>query len=159
MSHPIVPTHAIRHPRAPRSARGAGGFSLVELMIAVFIISVLTALAYSAYQDSVVRSRRAAASACLVEVQQFMERFRTTNLRYDVARNGTAVPAPACGAGADVTNFYTIDFSAAPTATAYTVRATPTGGQLAQDTKCGTLTLNQAAVRTKSGTGTLDDCW
>jgi len=156
MSHRTAPTHAPRLPRASRSARG---FSLVELMIAVFIISVLTALAYSAYQDSVVRSRRAAASACLVEVQQFMERFRTTNLRYDIARNGAAVPAPACGAGADVTNFYNIDFSVAPTATAYTVRATPTGGQLAQDTRCGTLTLNQAAVRTKSGTGTLDECW
>ena len=159
MSHRIVSTRAPRLPRAPRSARGARGFSLVELMIAVFIIGVLTAVAYNAYQDSVVRSRRAAASACLVEVQQFMERFRTTNLRYDVARNGTAVPAPACGAGADVTNFYVIDFSVAPTATAYTVRATPTGGQLAQDTRCGTLTLNQAAVRTRSGTGTLDDCW
>ena len=159
MSHETAIPRATRHPHVPRSPRGAGGFSLIELLIAVFIIGVLTALAYSTYQDSIVRSRRAAASACLIEVQQFMERFRTTNLRYDVARGGGAVPAPACGAGADVTNFYNIDFSVAPTATTYTVRATPTGGQLAQDTKCGTLTLNQAAVRTKSGTGTLDECW
>lgn len=147
-----------RH-RMPSGARSVAGFSLIELMIAVFIISILTAFAYSAYQDSIVRSRRAAASACLVEVQQFMERFRTTNLRYDVDRGGAAVPAPTCGAGADVTNFYNLTFSVAPTATAYTVQAAPMGGQAARDTLCGTLSLNQAAVRTKSGTGTLDECW
>ena len=46
----------------------------------------------------------------------------------------------------------------AETANTFTVTAAPQGGQT-KDTRCGTLTLNQAGQKTKSGTGELSDCW
>jgi len=39
------------------------------------------------------------------------------------------------------------------------LQAIPQGSQASKDTKCGTLTLNQAGAKTESGTGTVSDCW
>lgn len=147
-----------KRPQFAPSARQTG-FTLVELLIVVFIISVLTMIAYSTYQDSLVRTRRSAAQGCLLEYSQFMERFYTTNLRYDQDRNGAAVPAPTCTAGPDVNNFYTVSFAAAPTATAFTLQAVPTAVQASRDTRCMTMTINQIGAKTESGSGSVDDCW
>ena len=141
------------------SVRRQSGFTLVEVLVVTIIISILTVIAYSAYQDSLVRTRRNAALGCLLENSQFMERFYTTNLRYDTDRNGAAVPAPVCAAGVDVNNFYTVSFAAAPTATTFTLRAVPSAVQAAKDPKCLTLTINQTGTKTRSGSGTLDECW
>ncbi len=143
------------------ATRSTGGFTLVEVLIVVFIVSVLSAIAYSSYQDSIVRTRRSAAQGCLLENAQFMERFYTTNLRYDqTVPGGAAPPAPACAAGRDVTDSYTISFvGGAPAQTTYTLQAVPIGGQAARDTRCATLAINQAGAKTKSGSGTLDECW
>jgi type IV pilus assembly protein PilE len=136
-----------------------GGFTLVELLIVVFIISVLSMIAYSSYQDSLVRTRRNAALGCLLENSQFMERFYTTNLRYDQTLAGAAVPAPTCASGRDVTDFYTVSFVGVPTQTTFALQAVPTAVQADKDTKCATLGINQTGTKTKSGTGTLDECW
>ena len=143
-----------------RTARSQRGFTLVELLVVVFIISILSVIAYSSYQDSLVRTRRNAALGCLLENSQFMERFYTTNLRYDVSLNGVAAPAPICTSGRDVTDFYTISFAGgAPTQTTFSLQAVPRAVQASKDTKCATLGINQTGTKTKSGTGTLDECW
>jgi type IV pilus assembly protein PilE len=143
-----------------RSTRSQRGFTLVELLVVVFIISILSVIAYSSYQDSLVRTRRNAALGCLLENSQFMERFYTTNLRYDQDLAGNAAPAPICTSGADVTNFYTISFvGGAPGQTTFSLQAVPTAVQASKDTKCATLGINQTGTKTKSGTGTLDECW
>jgi type IV pilus assembly protein PilE len=142
-----------------RSARSQRGFTLVELLVVVFIISILSVIAYSSYQDSLVRARRNAALGCLLENSQFMERFYTTNLRYDVSLAGVAAPAPICTSGRDVTDFYTISFAGAPTQSTFSLQAVPGAVQASKDTKCSTLGINQTGTKTKSGTGTLDECW
>lgn len=132
--------------------RKESGFTLLELMIVVLIIGVLCAIALAAYQNSVIKSRRAAAASCLQERAQFMERFYATKLSY------TAAPDPAqCGGGLDT--FYTIGFSGTPTGNAFTLTATPKGQQASKDTKCAVLSINQNGVRSASGGGSEADCW
>ncbi len=147
--------------RSNRSAsrRSAVGFTLVEVIIVVLIISVLAAIAYPAYQDSVVKSRRSAAKACIMEASQFMERFFTTNnLTY--VGGDAAWLAIGCAAGTDVTNHYTVTPVAAPAnPRAYTITATPQGLQLAKDTDCGTIGINNIGVKTRTGSESVDYCW
>ena len=132
----------------------AGGFTLLELMIVVGIIAVLAAIAYASFQRNVVETRRKAATACLQERAQFMERWYTTRLTY-----AGATPAPGCTN--DLAQFYTFsDPSLTATATAYNLTATPVGQQLARDTQCGTLGINQTGARTETGTATdITACW
>lgn len=144
--------------RNARFARAARGFTLVELLIVVFIVALLAAIAYPTYMDSMVRVRRDAAKTCLSENAQFMERFYTTNLRYDQTLGGAAVALPPCTSGTDVTNFYNVTLSAVG-ARNYTVQAAPIGAQLSRDTACGTLTLNNIGTKTEAGTETVDYCW
>ena len=153
------------HMRACRSSRPpprrkAAGFTLVELIIVVLIIAVLAAIAFPAYQNSVVKTRRGAAKSCLLESELFMQRFYTTNLRYDqtLPPANAAVVLPACTAGTDVTNNYTVALTAVAART-YTLTATPQGLQAAKDTDCGTLSINQLGAKTKTGTETVDYCW
>jgi type IV pilus assembly protein PilE len=138
--------------------RPARGFTLVEVIIVVLIISVLAAIAYPAYQDSVMRTRRNAVKACMSEASQFMERFYTTNLRYDQTAAGVAVALPACAAGTDVTNHYNVTL-AAVARTTYRIQATPIGLQAVKDTKCGVLGIDNTGNKTKTGTETVDICW
>ena len=138
-----------------RMSGKAKGFTLIELMVVVAIIAILAAIAYPAYTNHVVDTRRGAAAACLIEHAQFMERRYTTEMSYQIARDAL----PDFGCEADIADFYTFDFAADPTATAYQLRAVPQGVQAARDTECGTLTLNQAGTRDQSGSGEVADCW
>ncbi len=144
--------------KALRSSRRLGketGFTLIELMIVVAIIAILAAVATASYTFAVTKSRRAAAATCLQERAQLMERFYTTNLTYV----GAANPPVQCDGGLSP-NHYVISFTAAPTASAYTLVATPQGGQASNDVKCGTLSLNAQGTRGKSGSApSVNDCW
>ena len=155
----MTPNHTSRYrSNRPAYRRTAAGFTLVELIIVVLIIAVLAAIAYPAYQDSVVKTRRGAAKSCLLESELFMQRFFTTNLRYNQTLAGVAVALPACAAGTDVTNHYNVALTAvAPRA--FTLTATPQGLQATKDTDCGTLSINSLGAKTKAGTQTLDYCW
>jgi type IV pilus assembly protein PilE len=63
-------------PLAPR------GWSLVELMIALVVLSIVTALALPTFFDAVRKSRRADAVAALSTLQQAQERWRSNNPSY-----------------------------------------------------------------------------
>lgn len=131
------------------------GFTLIELMIAVIIIAVLAAISYPAYINYTVNTRRAAATACLTEMAQFMERHYTTNMSY--VGGDTLIPETSCER--ELAVHYTFSFPAAATANAYNVTAVPQGQQASRDTKCGTLGLNQSGNQTVSGSGTEEECW
>ena len=138
----------------PRPAsRHARGFSLVELMIALAVVAILAAIAYPSYQRQVMQSRRAKAQVCLGEMVQFMERFYTTNMRYDQTPAGVAVALPASSCSADLVGQYTFAFSAPPTATTYALSANAIGSQ-ANDTGCTILAVNNTGQKTPP-TG----CW
>jgi|APMI01.1.fsa_nt_gi type IV pilus assembly protein PilE len=132
----------------------ARGFTLIELMIVVVIIAIIAAVAYPSYQQHIQRTRRAVAAGCMMELSQFMERFFTTNMRYDQDTAGNAVVLPGCSA--NVAAFYVPGLNPAPTPTQYTVEMVPQGAQLAD--VCGTLTINQAGARSPDA-GARPECW
>lgn len=143
------------------------GFTLIELMIVLAIIAIIAAIAYPSYISSIVKSHRASAEGCLSEHANFMERYYSTNLRYDQDTGGVAIggaggptlPILGCDNEGGMANNYAFSFAVAPTATTYTIRAVPQGAQASRDTKCGTLSLDQTGARTISGTGTVAECW
>jgi type IV pilus assembly protein PilE len=129
--------------------RGAAGFTLIELMVTVAVIAILAAVAYPSYQDQIRKSRRAQAKADMVEYSQMAERFHTVNNTYaGFALGSTQTPREGG------TAWYTLGIQQTPTT--FTITATPQGGQ--EKDKCGTLTINQASVKTPAE-ATVSGCW
>ena len=125
------------------------GFSLIELMIAVTIVGIITAIALPAYTEHVQRTRRTDGQAALLSLAARMEHFYTENNTYV-----GATPAAVGSSTTSPEGFYTVGTSNLGTNT-YTLTATPAvGGPQVGDT-CGALTLNQANVKSPTTT----NCW
>lgn len=123
------------------------GFTLVEMLITIVVIAILAAIAYPSYSAHLRKSRRAEAQQVLMDAALRQQQILLDTKAYaaDLAGAGVTVPA-------SVTPHYTISVTRGTgTAAEFTATAAPQGPQ-AQDT-CGTLTVNQANVRTPG------NCW
>lgn len=158
-----------RHARVQRQRRGsAAGFTLVQLMIAVAIVAILTAMAYPTYLDQLRRGNRAEVKGALMEDAQFLERNYTVNNCYhriDAACTTTAgnVDLPRTQSPPQPgTAKYTITVAYSTTSPCtlgqcFTLSATPTG-TMAGDS-CGTFTLTQAGAQGATGATGATACW
>jgi type IV pilus assembly protein PilE len=145
---------------APACLRRSRGFTMVELMIVVAIIAILAAIALPTYTNYITKTKRVAAEGCLSEHANYMERYYTTNLNYakDSAGTANALPGLDCASPQRTGADYQFALAAAPTV-GYSITATPTNAQLTRDTKCGTLSLDQAGMRGATGSAGVAGCW
>ena len=141
---------------AARAKERSMGFTLIEIMIVVAIIGILAAIAMPSYSEYVKNSRRAEARAAMMEDVQYMQRFYSTNNRYDQTVAGatptlTNTQSPTTG-----TASYLISLAASTNAVSFTLQAVPMGNMSTD--KCGTLTITNTGIRGSSML-TPAECW
>tara|TARA_Y100000766_G_scaffold172347_1_gene147920 strand:+ start:644 stop:1024 length:381 start_codon:yes stop_codon:yes gene_type:complete len=122
------------------------GFTLIELMIVVIIMGLLASIAYPAYQEQVMKTRRAEGQSALLHLATAIEHYYTVNLSY----SGATSPSVLGHSATSTNGHYTLTISDLSDTT-YTLSATPAGAQAGDS--CGVLTLNQAFVQTPT------NCW
>lgn len=136
------------------------GFTLIELMIAVAIVTLLAIVALPSYQESVRKSRRSEAINAIAVVQQAQERARGNFPNY--CPNLTSAPTPTtCGLSTSATTVngrYTLELDPPPDANSYTLTATAQGAQ-ADDTRCFKMGVQASAGGIKYGSGSSSINW
>ena len=121
------------------------GFTLIEVLIVVAIIGILAAIAYPSYGSYVQKSRRSDAHLALLQEIQNLERCKSTAYSYAACTLMSSTSAEG---------HYTITLPT-KTATTYTVKATATGSQAADD-DCEEMTIDHTGARTPAAA---NKCW
>jgi type IV pilus assembly protein PilE len=120
------------------------GFTLTELLITVAVLSILVGIALPNYRQYVIRGKRSAAQAVMMDIANREQQFLLANRRYadkaTLQSNGFSVPA-------EVSENYTWDISLGTGAQpSFVVTFTGIGTQAA-DNSPQPLTLNSSGEK------------
>ena len=129
--------------RQTRPALGRG-FTLIEVMIAVAIIGILSAVAYPNYRDYITRGQLTDATTGLNTVRAQMERHFQDNRTYATSGSFTT-PCASTDTSTRTFGAFAVSCSGTPTATAFTLQAVGSGR-----VSGFTFTVTQAEVRATS---------
>lgn len=128
------------------------GFSLLELLVALTIVAILSAIAYPNYQAHVLKTRRAEAKVALMDLAARLEQYRLIHHSYKGATLSDLGKSPATEK-----NHYRLKIETT-TENYYVIAAIPKGPQV-KDTRCGTLTYKEQGEKGITGSGTTVECW
>jgi type IV pilus assembly protein PilE len=132
-----------------RIARPLGfqlGFTLIELMIAVAVIGILTAIAFPSYKSHLVKSRRSTVQTTLLDLAQRQQLYLMDARRYATSLNELKVTVPS-----EVAPYYSISVAAeeGPPLT-FNLTATPVSGSSQYGDV--TLSIDQTGLKTPANT-------
>lgn len=134
------------------------GFTLVEVLIAMTILAILTAIAFPAYLENVRKGKRMEGQSMLLEAASKQQRFFSDNLAYAPDMGTLGYGLAGNNAVLTETGAYSVSVSAiAADNSSYTLTATGLNDQ-AND-GCGNLSLTSTGVKGETGTLTVQDCW
>ena len=128
------------------------GFSLLELLIAIVIITILVTVAYPSYNSYLAKGRRTQAMIDLLYMAGQLESFYTLQNTYQGAAQSLGLKSTTDDHSYQLVVQSTTDSS-------YNLAAVPNSAQAAIDQSCSTLTLNELGDRGDTGTLTPEKCW
>ena len=145
------------------------GITLIELMVALAIVGLLSALVYPRYQDFVSHARRVDAQTQLLSAQQWMERLYSESYDYAKTADGQEVhsmlalqpfrSSPRAGKGRKAYDISVTVASPSPSQTFLLTAKRTALGPAAADA-CGDFTLDHHGVRgLVNNTKSLAECW
>lgn len=129
------------------------GFHLLEIIIVIFIVSLLAGFGFPLYSAHLAHEHRLEASIALSNLAIQMEKYYLQNNTYEkatlaqvhfpkwIAKNNYQIMIPS------------------PSRHHYQLRAMPGKKQANRDALCLGLTLNEAGEKGITGTGQIDSCW
>ena len=140
------------------------GVTLIELLIAIVLLSIIAASAYPSYTQYVVRAKRTAGKSVLLQVADRQQQYFMDNKRYANALTTLGFQENPFMVGSDgdyVTmgdneRVYMIAM-AAPTPTTYTLVAIPQMIMAMKDNQCAVLFMLSTGQKGSTGGG--DKCW
>ena len=131
------------------------GFSLIELVVAIGIVGILSAIAIPAYNQYTMKANRTDATQAMTYDAQALERCYSQAFTY-----AGCASAPA-GSATSSQGYYTVTI-AVPTASSFTITATPLKAPQTSDSSCTTFTLNSAGTQGATNSAnavTTSTCW
>jgi type IV pilus assembly protein PilE len=137
------------------------GLTLIELMVTIAVVAILTSVAVPMYSSYTLKSSRTAAKTILQKISAKQENFYINNKQYtgDLTDLGYGSASVYVNKQSEETTsaaaVYQINVSGS--ATAFSISAVPQNHQ-ADDTDCGTLTLNNLGVKGATGSKGVN-CW
>jgi type IV pilus assembly protein PilE len=115
------------------------GFTMIELMITVVIIGILASIAYPSYVQYVIRGRRSAAEAEMMNIANLEQQYFVANRSYATSMGTLGYTVPS-----NLNQYYAASFNPAvdnaATPPTYTIQFTANGAQAGD----GNLTLDNA---------------
>jgi len=144
---------------------GYHGFTLIELMIALVIIAVLSAIALPSYREYMLKSRRSSAIAALTAVTQAQERWRSNRATYSDSLTSLGFASSTTDDGN-----YELTLSGlgnpAQFGTGFLIKATAkSGSSQANDTRCAVMMMRTEGGRlaylaqTQGEADSSQECW
>ena len=153
--------HQGRQPRQRPRHSAVRGFTLIELMVTVAIVAILSAIAYPAYTEYILKSRRTDAKNALLDLAARQERFYSLNNKYSIVPStlgysGAAFPVNVqTGSAAYYQMTVTAPAPSAGSLPTFSASAVPLGNQVKD--KCQTYTIDHLGRQGNSSSEA--GCW